>query len=126
METMTKPHSGRASRRRLAWPSWRAPMVGTRPTVRPAARAAATARRRSATVETTGITAGSSGAALTGPLEPAADGESEARQHRVAGERVVFAEGRERVRVGVDFDRSGVWVDLPDQGGAAGEILAPL
>src|SRR5262245_37830772 len=45
METTTKLHRCRATRIRPPWPSCRAPIVGTKPIVCPAVRAAATALR---------------------------------------------------------------------------------
>src|SRR5690606_24126231 len=48
-------HSACARRTRAMCPSCRAPIVGTSPTVAPAARQPATTPRRSATVRTTGI-----------------------------------------------------------------------
>src|SRR5204862_208746 len=50
----TKPVSARAVRSRLAWPSCSAPIVGTRPTVRPRPRASATARRTAAMLSSRG------------------------------------------------------------------------
>src|SRR4051794_41097993 len=47
METTTNPASRRAASIRRTWPSCRAPIVGTRPRVRPSARAAWTAWRTS-------------------------------------------------------------------------------
>ena len=46
IDTTTKSRSARARRISEAWPSWSAPIVGTRPTVRPSARAASAAAKR--------------------------------------------------------------------------------
>ena len=52
-ETTTRSHCSRARRMRDRWPSWKLPIVGTRPMERPARRSGHSAARRSATVRTT-------------------------------------------------------------------------
>src|SRR6266545_4436262 len=56
IDTATTSRSARARRISEMWPSWNSPMVGTNPTVRPAARSASQASRNSA-IRTTTFTA---------------------------------------------------------------------
>ena len=55
--TATWSHSAAARATSERWPACRAPMVGTRPTVRPAARAASRARLNPSTVSKTSTAA---------------------------------------------------------------------